>query len=347
MTRVLYTFAGGSYGLGIARSLRAASRGYYLIAADADPYSLQRAEADEMHLIPPASDISFLPRLQQLIWTTGADFVWPGHDSEIQRLARAREEIDAQVFLPPASEVDLCNDKFESYKRWKQAGLSVPETILVRDRDDLESAFDTFGRQVWLRSVSGAGGRGAVGLSSLEKAVAWLDFLEGWGSFTAARWIKDGQRFSWESVWASGQLIAVQGRTQLAQGFSNLTMSGITGVPGVNRWGTPPQADEVGVAAVRAISASPHGNYGVDVVSDSEGTLYVTEINIGRYNNDGLIHWPDEKLNAADLAVRLGMDQPLPFTPPIVHPKKGGNLIIYGLPKMPVEMSEDELTPWS
>jgi len=191
--------------------------------------------------------------------------------------------------------------------------------------------------------VTGAGGTGALGTDSLRKAEAWLEVHDGWGRFTAAQRIKGGHRLSWESVWAHGELIAVQGRRQLVQGFEYLTMSRITGVPGVNQWGTPPEADETGIAAVRAISPSPHGNYGVDMVCDATGAPYVTEINIGRFNNDGLIHWPDEKLNAADLAVRLGLGEKPPFEPPLMHPKKRDNVIIYGMPQMPVEVSWDEV----
>ena len=79
------------------------------------------------------------------------------------------------------------------------------------------------------------------------------------------------------------------------------------------------------------------------MVCDADGKPFVTEINIGRFNNDGLIHWPDEQLNAADLAVRLGLGEKPPFEPPLMHPKKRDNVIIYGLPTMPVEVSWDDL----
>jgi hypothetical protein len=69
----------------------------------------------------------------------------------------------------------------------------------------------------------------------------------------------------------------------------------------------------------------------------------VTEINIGRYNNDGLIHWPDERLNAADLAVRLGLGQKPPFEPPLMHPKTRGAVIIYGMPTLPLEVKWADL----
>jgi carbamoyl-phosphate synthase large subunit len=342
MTRVLLTYAGGAYGLGVSRSLRAAGRSHYVIATDADRFSLQLAEGDERHSVPRARDDEFMAAIAGLVRSTRADFVWPGHDTDILAFAQDRESLGAATFLPPLEDIEICRDKMRSYLRWKERGVRVPETVLVSSQQELVEAFDRFGGEVWLRAVIGAGGKGALGTDSSRKAEAWLDVHDGWGRFTAARRIKGGHRLSWESVWAHGELITVQGRRQLVQGFEYLTMSRITGIPGVNQWGTPPEADETGMAAVRAVSAAPHGNYGVDMVCDADGAPYVTEINIGRYNNDGLIHWPDEKLNAADLAVRLGLGERPPFETPLMHPKKRDNVIIYGIPAMPVEVGWDE-----
>ncbi|MEA2676774.1 MAG: hypothetical protein QOJ81_915 [Chloroflexota bacterium] len=341
---MLLTCAGGAYGLGVARSLRAASTPYYVIATDADRFSFQRAEGDERHRVPRASSgETFLTAITDLVQQRQVDFVWPGHDSDILAFVRDRDRLGAATFLPDLAEIEVCRDKWRSYLRFQACGVRVPETTMVRSRTDLRAAFDRFGGEVWLRAIRGAGGRQAIGTDSLRKAQAWLDIHDGWGLFSAARWIKGGARLSWESVWAHGALIAVQGRTQLVQGFDYLTMSRITGVPGVNQWGTPPAADETGTAAVRAISESPHGNFGVDMVTDADGALYVTEINIGRYNIDGLVHWPDEKLNAADLAVRLGLGEKPPFEPPLMHPKTHGDVIIYGMPTLPIEVSGDEV----
>lgn len=343
MTRVLVTFAGGSYGLGITRSLYAADHGYEVIAADSDRYSLMRAEADVRRLIPFADDLNFIPALRSLIDEFGVDFLWPGHDSEIESVALHRDELDTASFLPPMADIEICNDKLASHKKWVSAGVPVPDTSLINNRSDLEDAFERHRGKVWLRTVSGAGGRGALGVSELRKAEAWLTLHDGWGKFTAAEWIEGGERLSWESVWSNGYLVTVQGRRQLVQGFAGLTMTGITGVPGINQWGVPDGVDEVGMAAVNAISERPHGNYGVDMITDSDVNLYVTEINIGRFNNDGLIHWPDRKLNAADLAVKLGMGEGPPFKTPLMHPKPHGDVIIYGVPKMPIQTPEDKL----
>lgn len=345
MPRILVTFAGGSYGLGITRSLQAADRSHHVVGADADIYSLARAETDEKHLIPKASDASFVPALLELIDKSGAEMLWLGHDAEIEKVAHERDQFGhVATFLPTTEEIDLCNDKWESYEAFRRTGVRVPRTMKLEVPEDLDAAFNRgFQDGVWLRSTRGAGGRGGAGFKSIEKARAWMELHDGWGRFTASEWIVGMGIFSWATVWANGELIVAQRKSPLGQGFASVTRSGVTGVPGVVRWGGPAEAEVTGEAAIRAVSAKPHGNYGVDMISDRDGRLYVTEINIGRYFNDGLIHWPDEKLNAADLAVRLAMGDPPPFDTPLKNPKKSGNVIIYGLPKMPIEVSEDEL----
>jgi hypothetical protein len=206
---------------------------------------MQRAEGHERHRVPRASDERFLPFISDLVQSSSADFVWPGHDSDVRAFAGARDRLGAATFLPPLGEIELCRDKMQSYLRWKECGVPVPESRLVRSPGDLSEAFDAFDGEICLRAIIGAGGRGALGTDSARRAEAWLDVHDGWGQFTVARRVKGGQRLSWESVWAHGELIAVQGRRQLVQGFEHLTMSHITGVPGVNQWGTPPEADEV------------------------------------------------------------------------------------------------------
>lgn len=351
MTRVLVTFAGGSYGLGITRALRAANetlgRGYYVIAADADVYSLQRAEADEKHLVPLASDPGYIDALKALAQKTGADVLWTGHDTETQKLAHALDQFDdVATFTSPAQDIDICSDKWATYNALRKAGIRTPETRWLDTPSDLETAFSAGDEDgIWLRAITGAGGRGSAGFkpSEKDKAHAWVDLHDGWGNFTASEWIVGQGVRSLETVWHEGELMVAQRKMPIAQGFAKLTRSGVTGVPGIAKWGGPPEMDEVGVAAVRAVSDKPHGNYGVDTITDRDGNLYVTEVNIGRYFNDGLIHWPDEKFNGGDLNVQLALGNPPPIDPPLWHPRPENHVIIYGVLTTPVEVSQEEL----
>jgi carbamoyl-phosphate synthase large subunit len=190
--RVLLTCAGGAYGLGVSRSLKAA--GHFVVASDADRYSFQRVEGDERVRVPRASSgETFLSAITDLVSDRHIDFVWPGHDSDILAFARERDRLGAATFLPELSEIEVCRDKWRSYQRFEAAGVRVPETMMISNRTELRTAFDRFGGQVWLRAIRGAGGRRAMGTDSTRKAEAWLDLHDGWGLFSAARRIKGNQ----------------------------------------------------------------------------------------------------------------------------------------------------------
>ena len=110
----------------------------------------------------------------------------PGHDADARAFARDPDSLGAATFLPPLAEIEVCRNKMQSYERWRECGVRVPETVMVNEREDLVLAFDRFRGGVWLRAVTGAGGTGALGTDSLRKAEAWLEVHDGWGRFTAA-----------------------------------------------------------------------------------------------------------------------------------------------------------------
>lgn len=64
--RVLITGAGGPAGINFARSLRLAPEPFHLVGTDANPYHLQRAEADARYLVPRFDDPDYLPVLRSI-----------------------------------------------------------------------------------------------------------------------------------------------------------------------------------------------------------------------------------------------------------------------------------------
>ena len=193
------------------RSLRLAPEPFHLIGADTNKYYLQRAETDERHLAPRASDEDYIPFIRQLVRETGAELVFAQPDAEIAVLSVHRDAIGARTFLPSPTTVGLLQDKFASNKRWAGAGLEIPATIMVDTSDDVERAFQEFGRPVWLRPVIGSAGRGALAARDVTEAVTWLDFNKGWGRYTAAEYLSE-RSVTWQSIWHDGDLVVAQGR---------------------------------------------------------------------------------------------------------------------------------------
>lgn len=333
--RILITGAGGTPSSNFVRSLRETPRPNYLIGVDCNPYYLQRAETDEKHLVPRANEPDYLSVLQAIIQETGAELIYSQPDQEILVISRHREDLGLRTFLPAHRSIEICQDKFESYRLWQQAGLKVPATWLISSESDLIQAFAQFGSPVWLRAInSPGGGKGSFAAQNIGTARTWIDFCQGWGRFTAAECLAP-ESTTWTSLWREGELIVAQGRKRLYWEFSDRAPSGVTGITGTGVTISDPLVDETALKAIQAIDPCPHGIFAVDLTYDKGGVPNPTEINIGRFFTT---HWFFTRagLNLPDLFVRLAFGEPLPALPKKINPLPPDLAWIRGMDFAPV-----------
>ena len=174
MKRILVTGAGGSPAVNFTRSLRQSDEDYYIVGTDADKYYLHRAEVDARYLVPPANDPKYIDFLNYIIAKEKIEFVHAQNDTEVSFLSENREELNAKTFFPAKKTVMVLQDKFESFKVWEKAGLKVPKTILIKRDTNLQELLDSFGGAMWIRAISGAGGRGSLPVYDVKAAKNWL-----------------------------------------------------------------------------------------------------------------------------------------------------------------------------
>lgn len=342
MKRILITGAGGAPATNFVRSLRLdATDSYHLIGADADKYYLQRAETDERHLVPMCSDPSYLPLMNALIGETGAQLIFAQPDVEITYLSERRDELACTVFLPAKETVRICQDKYLSFERWKRAGLTVPETMMINDEGDLQRAFRELGPRIWLRAITGAFGKGSLPTEDEGQAKAWLDFQKGWGTFSAAQCLEPDS-ITWQSIWRDGELVVAQGRKRLYWEFANRAPSGITGLTGTGVTISDPVLDELALAAIHAIDPRPHGIFSVDMTYDQAGRPNPTEINIGRFFTTHLF-FSQAGLNMPAMYVKLALGEELPPVAKKINPLPEGLAWVRGMDIVPVLTTVDAI----
>ena len=228
MKRILITGAGGSPATNFVRSLRDSKEKFHLVGIDADKYYLMRAETDTRYLVPSPEDPNYFPVLNKIIKKEKIDFIHVQNDFELGVLNENRDRLEVKYFWPNPEVIKLCQDKFRSFEVWKKAGLKVPDTVLVRNEDDLKAAFQKFGGEIWIRAISGAGGKGSLPARDLKGAKSWIDLHNGWGSFTASELLMP-ESTTWMSIWYNGKLIVAQGRKRLYWELAKISPSGITG----------------------------------------------------------------------------------------------------------------------
>lgn len=342
MKKILITGAGGSPAINFTRSLRKASEDFYLVGTDADKYYLHRAETDARYLVPSAKDPQYLDVLNHIIEKEGIEFVHAQNDVEVNFLSENREKIKAKTLLPDKETVKICQDKFLSFEKWDAAGIKVPATFIIHNKEELQKAFDTLGGKMWIRATSGAGGRGSLPVSDMQTAINWLDFQKGWdGTFTASELLRDDTT-TWMSIWFNGELVVAQGRRRLYWELGKVSPSGVTGATGGGETVSDPVLDEIAQKTVLAIDKKPHGLFGVDMAYDKNGLPNPTEINIGRFFTTHQF-FTELGVNMPYMFVKLAYGEELPKLEKKINPAKDHMVWIRGIDFEPVLVSMDEI----
>jgi carbamoyl-phosphate synthase large subunit len=313
MTRILLTGAGGSAAYNFNDALSLAKRDYQVIGTDTRPYHLELIDVEKKYLVPPVSDAGYLDAMNRLIEKEKIDFVHPQPDVEVAFLASNTDKLNAKTFLPSADAVEKCHDKMEFNKILTSKGVAVPKAVHITDQQSLKDALDELLKvqpKVWLRAIRGAGSRGSLPINSFYQGDAWIDYWRNfrgidYGDFMASEFLP-GHEYAWQSLWYEGELITAQARERLEYIFGNLTPSGQTSSPSVAKTVNRDDINEIGQAAVRAVSDKPHGVFCVDMKEGADGVPKVTEINVGRFFTTSNF-FAHAGLNMPDMYIQLGL----------------------------------------
>jgi carbamoyl-phosphate synthase large subunit len=342
MKRVLITSAGSHSAAAFNRSLKNSPEPAYLIGTDSDKLTLQRAEADEKHLLPHVDEPDFLAVLRDLISETSPDVVFTLSPEETLAVSGARDTLSAKVFLPPHEYVSTCQLEWESYKKWQQAGVPVAQSLLIQNESDLRRAFQEIGPKLWLREMTSRQGKGSLPVWGFEPARDWINLRRGWGNFIAAD-LLGKKTVTWESVWRNGDLVAAQGRRRRSWELHNLVPSGVTGITGSSETASDPEIDDIAVRAINAIGPHPHGVLCVDLTYDMEGRPNVTKISAGSFMDGGAACFSTLGFNMPACALRTATEEPLDGPFPVLNPLPQGVICIRGMDIEPVFSDSAEI----
>ncbi len=133
---VLVTGAGALVGQGVLRLLRQARAPVRIVTADPDARVAGHWLGDKAHLIPMASDASFVAEVHRITAEEQVDAILVGTDVELARLARERSAFEARgVKLVVASPevIEIADDEWLTADFLRGAGLPYPETALASD----------------------------------------------------------------------------------------------------------------------------------------------------------------------------------------------------------------------
>jgi carbamoylphosphate synthase large subunit len=322
--RILITGSGGPAGINFTKSLRIAPERMLLVGTEANEYYVTLAVTHKTLMVPEATSREYVDKLNEIIVQEGAEFVHPQPDVEVLALSEQREKLKATMMLPSKRAIRICQDKFESVKRWQQKNLPVPRTMELKNAKDIATAFETLGSPLWVRAKHGAGATGSTPAFNKETVSAWIGYWRSRGEsweFIAQEYCK-GRNIGFHSLWKEGELVASMARERLQYPYPHLAPSGITGTPSVQRTIHDDQVNKIGTEAVLAIDSGFSGIACVDLKENDEGVPCPTEINAGRmFTTSFFFSYASKTLlknynaNFPYLYVRLGYKEHIPHIP--------------------------------
>lgn len=277
------------------------------------------------------------------------DLIHFQNDLEIYHASLIREDImetGTKIFMPEHEVIDTCVHKYKSYLAFKAADIVVPDNIMINDENDLRIAFKRLGDEngkIWLRVASiGGGGKGAIPTADFSMAKAWIDHYNGWGDFVAASMLTP-ETVTWLSIWHDGELVVAQSRERRGWTHGNRSISGVTGVTKVGVTCDDDDVTRIAMESVRAVSAKPHGIFGVDMAYDRNGVPNPTEINISRFFTT-VLFFTEAGLNLPEIFKDIALYGELPNLEKKINPLPNGLLWVRGMDTAPRLMTQNAIS---
>ena len=348
MSKILIAGAGGAPSEGVINSILRGSKQETVIGMGSEPTDLVLSAAQKKYFVPYANTPEYKSRLLQILNTEKPDLVHFQNDLEIFHASLIRDEIMAtgtKVFMPPHEVIDTCVHKYKSYLAFKAAGVPVPENRMICNEEDLRVAFAKLGDdkgKIWLRNSSiGGGGKGAIPTSDFFMAKAWIDHYKGWGDFVAASMLTSNT-VTWLSIWHDGELVVAQSRERRGWTHGNRSISGVTGVTKVGVTCANDEVTRIAIEAIKAVSAKPHGIFGVDMAYDKDGVPNPTEINISRFFTT-VLFFTMAGLNMPEIFKDIALYGEFPELNKKINPLPNGLLWLRGMDVAPRLMTQDAI----
>jgi len=317
---LLVTGAGGSAGHNVCWSLRTSQDGKttHLIGTDSDRTSLQlNLWIDKAYHLPSASKRNYLQSLKKVIEKEHVGVVFPQPDPEVKQVSEEREKLGAKVFLPDQDSVSKCLDKLEALSIWHEARLRK-EPVLLSARDSfINNRIKDLQYPCWIRAREGAGGLLSCKAQDSNIAQHWLHFHWDQGiktDFIAEEYLP-GRDYCFMSIWNRGNLVTSMVRERLS--WVGHRLIGTGGTSKLNRTVHQSSVNDKALAAIRAISTTPHGIFCVDLKENPENIPRPTEINCRFTTNIHYLTLASIKLghpewNFAWLASKLALGEEIP-----------------------------------
>lgn len=172
---IFITGIGGPAGSGCLQILKE-STNHNLIGADSNQYAnTGNSRVKKFYTLPMAYDKNYIPELKKILIKEKIDVCFPTVDEELVVIANnihEFEKLDARFPIDDQRNNAYSDDKFLFYDFLEKHNLPYPKTFLVRNKYDLDKAFEKVGFPAVFKQIVGRGGTGMIFVDNEKQARA-------------------------------------------------------------------------------------------------------------------------------------------------------------------------------
>ncbi len=147
-----------------------------LSATDLDPLAPGLQEVDEVHLVPPLRDPSYVEALAEICRRDEVDLVFPLIDPDAPVLAANRATLEAtgtRVVVLPVPSVNIVSDKWATLTFLSGEGVPTPETWLPEQRSAADLRYPVF-----IKPRRGSAGKQTFLVNNEREHAFFVDYVE-------------------------------------------------------------------------------------------------------------------------------------------------------------------------
>ncbi len=291
MKKILITGVGGGGSNNLIESIRQSNLDltqYSIIGSNISKDILAKSPLEENYILPVATDEKYEQTIIEFVRDKEIDLIIPNNDREVGKISEIREKLDCIVFLPDKETIINCQDKHKMYLKLQQAGIPMAESYELNSFKDIDSAMEKIGGdRFWVRPKRGSGSKGATWVQNAKQAKDWIQLwidLRGYQltNFTISEFLP-GKDYCFQSVWKDGKMVVGKKCERLSYFFGVNRLSGMSSTPAVARTVRDDKALDTIMQTVKSLTANPHGNFNFDLKGRKDGTMCITECNVGRF----------------------------------------------------------------
>jgi carbamoyl-phosphate synthase large subunit len=298
---ILVLGAGGPAGVNFTKA--AYECGHETVACDVDPFMLQLARGRHREMVRRERTAT---EINQLIHKYDVAFVHAQPDAEVTWLSANAHLLNAPTLLPNRAALFVCGDK---YRTANAVGPDAPATLPLTNENELERAIEDLGGDCWMRLRTGAGSSGALPVSDVEIARAWMRHHRQFG-IADDEWMLaerlPGRDLSWTGVFKDGELIAHGMKERLRLLGADRSPARIASTATLQVTIDRKDLHDLALRVTGALQGVPNGVFMLDAREDTAGIPKVTEVNCGRFGTTSM-HWHHAGCSLVGAYVHAGL----------------------------------------